>query len=143
MMHTLMIRERADLKTMPSILHKIIAQDKGRGGYYQQVVSFQATFGRVTTRFSRFWYTPKRYSRFNVQPRFQRWDEVEQEIYDELRQEMASEKGTEAANKRYPELKVVEHESVWDFYKYIGFDYKDKSVKNTDTLLFISEKKNG
>lgn len=33
--------------------------------------------------------------------------------------------------------KILEHHftSVWDFYKWIGFDYKDKTVRQLDKLI--------
>lgn len=98
--------------------HKIsVKEGDSRGGWSRQVLSLSATLRKAAKRFSSFWYRKP--------------DSMEHLTKYHWSSEY------ELNNLDLPGFRftIKEHSSVWDFYKAIGYDHKNKSVKQIDKVL--------
>jgi hypothetical protein len=106
------------------IQHYINIQDGDpEGGWYRQLTSIEAFVNRLLDRWHNKFYLKCKHK--NVEIRFRRWEPDTLHtisFYKSLGCTVLHEK--------------VYHNSVWDFYRYIGFDHKNKTMKHLDQFLF-------
>lgn len=135
-----MVREQLSHDSCRIRIHSINARNGDpRGGWYRQIGAKEGMIERSLERWHDHWHQ-KKYETHKTRIIFDRWSGAESRIYESTRQRYIETKGLDVANEFYPEYETIEHDSVWDFFDYIGYNYKDKKVSNTDTLIFIKEK---
>ena len=93
------------------LIHKIKRAEFDDKGFYISAVSFNAFFFSLKKR-----NRNQSKNKLYAQKIFEEW-------YEE--QEMVS-KNPIIAHLDQRLLPYVEHDGIWDFYKYIGYDYKTK-----------------
>ena len=103
----------------PIIRHDVIMPDFNEDEYYIQSISF----GAFTRRMSEFCCKNRRllyYYRDEESIRFE----------EDGRARLIEQYGDKFREFKIPsELPGVSHENVWEFYKYIGYDYKKKKLQ--------------
>lgn len=113
-------------------IHTIKVPDEHpRGGWYRQMTSFSGFHHRALNRWHDYWREKYYDTHPNARIRFHDWDEVSEGIWEDARK---------ANNIEWPEPIEITHESMWDFYDYIGYNHKNKSVKQIDEILIIGNK---
>ena len=133
-----MVQEKLNPNSCKIRIHLINARNgNSRGGWYRQIGAKEGMIERSLERWYDHWHE-KKYKTHETSVRFQRWNDSEARIYESSRQRYIETRGLEIADELYPEYETIEHDSVWDFFDYIGYDYKNKKVGNTDTLIFIN-----
>lgn len=136
-----MIKERTSLDSNNIVIHHITKkEEESRGGWYRQSLTIDGLLSRPLKRFNKFWYTPKRYKTHDTLVKYSLWTEEDKNMHVHMRKFSTEKYGIEVALQQYPEIKDVYHDSVWDFFDSIGYNYKDKSVKNTDSLIHIKKR---
>lgn len=96
-----------------------------RGGWYRQLTSLESFVDRLSERW---YYSFQKKNKYNYQPTIQR-DAVE---YTDLYYE---------GNPIWVWNKTEKYwNSVWDFYDHLGYNHKDKSVKQLDKFILKLEK---
>jgi hypothetical protein len=130
-------RDSMDFMTMHRINIDYHKKDK-RGGWYRQVGSMDGFINRLTKRFSDYWYTKEHY---HLEPhvRYNRADHMDIESLKIFCNTM-----NKSAKKRtrnyYPTIRWMNWATIWDFFDYIGYDHKNKSVKEIDKFISRKEK---
>lgn len=110
-------------------IHIINVPEKHRrGGWYRQMLSFSGFKDRAINRWYHFWREKHYEDQPHARVRFHDYDEVSERIWKEAR---------EAYGIERPEPIEINHESMWDFYDYIGYNHKNKSVKQIDEVLIV------
>ena len=140
---TIMIKENLSLDNSNSIIHVITVGDNPSGGWYRQVGASEGMIERSAKRWFNHWHN-KKFNTHDSQIRFDRWRKNDEQYYLNRRTEFLANK-TDINNemiKFYPKLIKKHHDSVWDFFNSINYCHKDKTTKNTDTLILIREKPN-
>jgi len=122
------IKEFIDAEEEKAVIHEINIEDMDR----TQLLSLEAMLNRVEKRWYDHWME-KISHKTNF--KFDKWDRVDQKHYDEFKK-----KDPEIFDLIYPELKYKNHNSVWEFFESIGYDYKSNKVSNYDNLLFIEKR---
>lgn len=139
MKSTSMIKQIMNENGSSIVIHLINKEENERGGWYKQVTAQEAMIERLSKRWSNHWYD-KKYKTHKTRVKFNRWQDHDEDVHLEQKKRCAKYMGVEDLEKMYPTLVKINHDSVWDFFDYIGYDYKNKKVSNIDTLIFISEK---
>lgn len=136
-----MVREMIQDGSHDFRVHLIhISEDHKKGGFYRQTRALSGMIDRSLDRWCDYWNKCKSED-FNTMVIFDRWTKANSNVLAYSRNKHIEKEGLDSANIYYPEYETIEHESVWDFFYYIGYDYKNKKVSNTDTLIHI-EKRN-
>mgnify|MGYP000395044004 CR=1 FL=1 len=136
----IMIKEKLDIESSAIKIHIInMKEDSHIGGVYRQISASEGMIERSSKRWYYHW-SKKKYNTHCSQIRFDRWREDDERYYNETKKRMLGILDKEAFENLYPEIIEKHHNSVWDFFDYIGYDYKNKKVANTDKLIFIKEK---
>lgn len=97
----------------------MIADGHPLGGWYRQLVSMESFVARIGDR----WFEKHMKTGVNV---FSRSDIVTEESWTRINSMLPQEKF---------KVEYKDFESVWDFYKHIGYDHKNKSKKQLDFLV--------
>lgn len=135
-----MVKEYTSILCDDFKVHVINFQDGNkRGGWYRQTRAKEAMIERSLDRWYEYW-NKKKSKTHNSTIRFERWTNADDSIYIKARERMAKREGVEVALENYPIYEVIEHDSVWDFFDYIGYGHKNKKVSNIDSLLIIKER---
>lgn len=108
-------------------IHVIALPDDIKGGQYWQLRSLQSSHKRALTHWSNRYYNASDFGRVHL--RFSNSCEF-----------MNIQYAVEHEHKMYSLHKIVVHESVWQYYKNIGFDYKNKAVKHLEEVFIIFDK---
>ena len=115
--------ERAPVPT----IHVIALPDDIKGGQYWQLRSIQSVPKRALSHWYDRYYNAKHFCKVHM--RFSSTCELGNIQH-----------AVEFGSKMYDEHKIVVHDSVWQYYKNIGFDYKNKSVKHLEEVFIIFDK---
>ncbi len=135
----LLIKERLEIKGLAFKVHSINADDNKEGGWSRQVQIYSGLLGRSLTRWATFW-NEKKIKTHKSKLRFDRWHKDDEELHFKQQRRMIADYGESLAKITYPDFETIEHDSIYDFLEYIGYDYKNKKVSNTDTLIMIEKK---
>ena len=129
------------LNSVEFVIHKITKDDnEKKGGWYRQTLALSGLLSRTLKRWNEYWYK-KKYQTYDSRVKFSSYNEEDEELRSFQKERMSKEIGTEESNKMFPEPTIIHHESVWDFFQYIEYDYKNKLISNTDTQILIKKKK--
>lgn len=93
-----------------------------RGGWYRQITSMESFVENIGKHWYHKFYLKKR--DFRVISRCDRYDE---EGWLRINSYLDEQEQYSIQHKHF--------ESVWDFYDYIGYDYKNKSKRQLDNLI--------
>lgn len=110
-------------------IHHIAVPSIGDKGYYREVISMDYYRGRELEKV----YGEKarkkgmRLANFPVQYAMRRRDDWE---FSQESSRDSIERITGRVYDRWSNLPVHEHASIWDFYKFIGYDYKKQKYLN-------------
>lgn len=121
------------------IIHCINVDETPMGGWYRQIGVLEGMVGRSLKRWYNFWYLNKS-KRYETRVKFEKFSEQDEDINSKLKVNIEKKYGLKLANKMFPKLKKVNHESAYAFFDYIGYDYKNKKISNTDSIILIKEK---
>ena len=91
-----------------------------KGGWYRQLTSIESFVENILNR----WYDKFRNTEHTV---FGRCDKEDEEGWLRINSHLDEHEQYSIENKHF--------ESVWDFYEYIGYDYKNKSKGQLDNLI--------
>lgn len=140
MKKTLKYIEYLDLESRKTKLHHIVFDDNIHGGMYRQITVIESMISRADKRWFDHW-NAKKFKTHHTQPRFYRHHKHD-DIAKESSIKLLKKKGLSDndINQIFPKSLDVYHESVWAFFDAIGFDYKDKTVANTDSLILIEQR---
>ena len=97
------------------IMHKIHMPDNIKGGWYWQIRSIDSLHRRLLAEFADNHY----FQQTGLHPRFSNHCTI-LELDDEYFEKSGMER---------PCYSTVEHDTVWEFYKYIDYDHKKRSVR--------------
>lgn len=106
------VTERLEGNKRPSILHKVKLPDDIVGGWYWQICSGETFLSRVLHR----WHN--KYTKGKAKNTLIAFKKYDPEF-----------------NSYYDDLETIEHNNLWEFYEYIGYDHKDKKVANIDKFI--------
>ncbi|MCY9865037.1 hypothetical protein OTK49_21195 [Vibrio coralliirubri] len=135
------IAERTRFESQPSIIHVIAISDGERGGgWYRQIISIETMKDRMLNRWIGFWQKRK-YQTIESMARFQRADEDFEISYEVSKKHLETILTKDAINDLFPTRTEIHHKSVWDFYKHINYNHKDKKVANIDSLILQRTRK--
>lgn len=112
-----------------------ISNDNHKGGWYSQIGAAEGMIERSGKRWFKYWN--KKNDKFKSQVKFDRWRENDEKTYLKMQSNFFEKYNKKEGIKVFPEFDKIEHDSVWDFFEYIDYDYKNKKVSNTDTLIHI------
>ncbi|ADQ53198.1 hypothetical protein 65p190 [Aeromonas phage 65] len=105
------------------LYHIRIADGHPKGGWYVQLTSIESLVGRMLNR----WYD-HHYLKGKTQTGvFGRYDRSEYHDNERLNISIGEE--------NYYRNQEISFDSVWDFYDYIGYNHKDKTMKTLDKLI--------
>ena len=109
-----------------------------RGGWYRQVGAMEGFHSRLTKRFSNHWYTKKRYHNgpYSLYSRADSMDIEGLKIFCNT----MNKHGKKRTRDYYSTIRWVNWATIWDFFDYIGYDHKNKSVKEIDKFISRKEK---
>lgn len=112
-----------DINCQPIKVHMI----KMDTSWYREIRAVEGIVSRSLTRWCEFWHwQTKRYTKWHSYPRFSRYDEINFKTRQEI---------FKGCGKEINDLPIVHHESAYAFFESISYDYKDRSMKNLDTLI--------
>lgn len=115
------LEERNIKYDLIKVHHIKTVDDCKQGGWYHQTRAIDGMLHRLLNRWCKHWHTnTKRYIKYNSVMRFHRFDYITYETEIGLMSEAPQ---------------VIHHDSAYAFFDYIGYDYKDHSMKNLDTLI--------
>lgn len=127
-----MISECNSLHCFQTTIHIIKVKNHVDGGWYRQITSKEGMLNRSMDRWYDHW-NEKFGDTHNSEIKHQRWTDSDERIRDKM--------AKSSNNKEvYPELIKIHHDSVWDFFKSINYNHKDKRVSNIDSLIHIEKK---
>lgn len=106
-----------------------------RGGWYRQVSSLNSFHSRLNKRFSKHWYTKERIH-LKPQIKYGRADCMTVESLKIFCRGI-NKYGKKSDIDIYPKVRWKNWATIWDFYDHIGFDYKNKSVKELDKMVLL------
>lgn len=118
-------------------IHIIQLPEESAGGSYRQIGILEGFVTRVLERWYNFW---RMKSTHNSQCKYTRHHSNDEKDRDIQRKNMAERHNQEFADKLFPQYEKIEHDDAYAFFNYIGYDYKNKKVSNTDKFIFIQEK---
>lgn len=127
--------EAADCQTIHRININYSSKDK-RGGWYRQVSAMDGFHGRLNKRFSKYWYTAKRYH-MKPQVKYMRADHMTIESLKMFCNTVNSSPTSRRTRDYIPTIKWVSWGSIWDFFDHIGYDHKNISVKELDKFVIL------
>lgn len=117
-----------DINCQPIKIHMI----KMDTSWYREIRTIEGIVSRSLDRWCEHWHwQSKRYDKWHSYPRFTRYDEM----HHEFRKELAR-----VSQREYKEIPLVHHDSAYAFFDSIGYDHKDRSMKNLDTLILKQPK---
>lgn len=119
------------------LIHIINTEDNNpKGGWYRQITALESVIEKSSKRWFYFWNGKVNYKSF---VRFDRWRKNEENLYLKQRENYLKLFNQEETNKIFPKLNKINHNSAWDFFEYINYDYKNKKISNIDKLIFIKK----
>lgn len=119
------------------LIHIINTEDNNpKGGWYRQITALESVIEKSSKRWFYFWNGKVNYKSF---VRFDRWNKTEENLYLKQRENYLKLLNREETDKIFPELNKINHNSAWDFFEYINYDYKNKKNSNIDKLIFIKK----
>lgn len=98
-----------------------ISDENKKGGWYVQLISISAFEHKILNR----WYDKQR--KFGNITVFGKADKEDVEGWLRINKFLDDEEKYNVVDRFF--------DSVWDFYEYIGYNYKNKSVKQLDNLI--------
>lgn len=125
MNHQWKVEER-DFKHNIIKIHVVNVDDSIKGGYYCQNKIVNGLYHRGLKRFSYYYKKYECYGKHVM--RYSRFDDVGYHVEKEIALKH------EGKFEGYPE---IVHKNIYDFCKYIGYDYKNRSMKHIDEVLFL------
>jgi hypothetical protein len=140
MKRTVMIKENTEISGSGITIHIIeMKDDNPRGGSYRQLSASEGMIERSGIRWYNHWYIKNGKTHLS-KVKYDRWRNNDEELRLEQHKRYEELMGVDNALIHFPKIKKLSHHSVWDFFDYIGYSYKDKKTSNTDTLIMIKEK---
>lgn len=97
-----------------------ISDGHANGGWYRQLTSIYAFSENILNR----WYNKFLNTGITI---FGRCDEMDVDVWTRINKYLDEQEKYTVEYKSF--------DSVWDFYNYIGYDYKNKSKKQLDNLI--------
>ncbi len=104
------------------VYHISISDKDERGGWYRQLTSIEALVSKIGKR----WYN-KFYLKSKDKRVVSRYDWEDGQGWLRINKYLEETNKYNIINRYFG--------SVWDFYEYVGYDYKNKSVKQLDNLI--------
>lgn len=130
------VSERTKVGINPAIIHVIKISDScARGGWYRQIMSIEAMKSRLASRLFDFWNTKRQMRMSKCMVRFQRVDDTTEMVNVQTKKHLGSHLTEEQLNELFPVPREIHHDSVWDFFEHIGYDYKNRKVAQLDAMI--------
>lgn len=104
------------------VYHINISDKDRRGGWYRQLTSIETLVSKIGKRWYNNFYLKSKDKRV-----FNRYDWEDGQSWLRINKYLEETDKYNIVNRYF--------DSVWDFYEYIGYDYKNKSVKQLDNLI--------